>query len=132
VIVGGEIVLHDLLHDVLPDANAKPQLADLPAGRAGRELVPDVVKTKSALRVGGLRIEQDVELLRNVLDDDVQAGDPDIMVIDDETDGGGGHGLGLELAKTKRYRDALALVYLENPQYRRRCEVRRTLALAAR
>ena len=91
VIVGGQVVLHDLLHDVLPDPDAKAQLADLPAGRARSERVADVAQTESALRVGCLRVEQDVELLRDVLDDDVEAGDPDIMLINDETDGGGGH-----------------------------------------
>ena len=94
MIVGGQVVLHDLLHDVLPDPDAKAQLADLPAGRARSERVADVAETESALRVGCLRVEQDVELLRDVLDDDVEAGDPDIMLINDETDRGSGHGVG--------------------------------------
>ena len=99
VIVGRQILLHDFLHDVLPDANAKPQLADLPAGRARFEFVTDVAKTERALRVGRLRIEHDLERLRNVRDDDVQVGDPDIMLINDETDSGGRHGVGPRLCE---------------------------------
>ena len=101
MIVGRQVLLRDLLHDVLADADAKPQLADLPAGRARLELVSDVAKSESALRVGRLRIEHDLERLRNVLDDDVQAGDPDILLINDETDSGGRHGVGPKLVMAR-------------------------------
>jgi len=78
---------------VLTDSNAQPQLANLAARRAGLELVADVAKPEPTVGIGRLRIEQDVELLRDVLDYDVQAGNACVVLVDDQSDGGGGHGV---------------------------------------